>query len=439
MSANGQLHSSELGQLTGGGRLAKDAARSYNAFDRWLKATKKGRLGHAGDGATYRALGQPGDYRRGGAFTQWFAWERYQAGGNLAARPGTSNHGVGRAVDFDSTSIPLVARYGAQFGWKKTEAPGEPWHWCYVPGKYNMVAKWSQVQANETIQPGDRGPGVVAMKKRLKAWGAWPRLWRIDDRYAGRTGSAVKAFQKARHLVADGVVGPTTWKALNAKPPVPKVKKPLVKPKPVAKPTSPNALYFADIYSGDSRYESTAYKNAGYQRIGLKSTEGKTFVDPAFVANFNKSAGLVRWVYHFARPSNNKPEEEAANMAAALRKVKLNPVDRLVLDWEDPKYSADGTLWVQKFVDSMAKYGYEIRVIYSGGYYLKDTIKKWPKSKMGPLRYWHAAYIAKPESTVPEIAKKALIAVQYTDGQAGNMPRSATGIGPCDMSYYKGK
>jgi GH25 family lysozyme M1 (1,4-beta-N-acetylmuramidase) len=200
---------------------------------------------------------------------------------------------------------------------------------------------------------------------------------------------------------------------------------------------SPNAKYFADIYSGD-KYESVAYKNARYSRIVLKATEGHDFVDPEFVNRWNISAGQIRWAYHFARPSANTPQAEAGNFAAELRKVKFTSNDRLVLDWEDPKFDGkDGTAWVQGFVDAMLKYGYEIRVIYSGGYYLAGSLHKWPASKSGPLRYWHAAYIAKPESSVPAIAQKHLYAVQYTDGQAGNNPHTAYGIGPCDMSYVK--
>jgi peptidoglycan hydrolase-like protein with peptidoglycan-binding domain len=311
---------------------------------------------------------------------------------------------------------------------------GEPWHYTYAPGKYAMVNKWSAVQKGETLNPGDCGPGVIEMKKCLVKWGVWPKLWRIDNKYAGRTGVAVKKFQKAHHLIADGVVGPTTWKALLSNPIV-KVKRPIVKTPTAPKP-GPNAEYFADIYEGD-KYESVAYKNAHYRHIVLKATEGRTFVDSTFVERWSKSTGQIRWAYHFARPSNNTPEAEAANFAGTLHKVKFTSNDRVVLDWEDPKFNSDGTVWVQKFVDAMLKYGFEVRVLYSYGGYLGETVKTWPKSKSGPLRYWHAAYIVKPEITVPPVAKKYLYAIQYTDGQNGNMPHTASGIGPCDMSYVK--
>ena len=434
--SNGQAKPGDLAPLNGGGQLRGDAARAYNALDRYLRVSGKGSLSNAGGGATYRAKGNPSDYPNG-PFTQWHAWRRYQNGGNLAARPGTSNHGLGLAVDFTPAAIPLVAKYGNAFGWAKHgDAMGENWHYTYKPGKYGAVDRWSKVRPGETVSPGDCGPGVTAMKNRLKAWGCWPRTWRINDKYAGRTGKAVIAFQKAHHLKPDGIVGPGTWKALNAAPPV-AAKRPIVKPKPKVQPVPVNKKYFADIYSGDTIYDAKKYQAAGYGRIALKFTEGRTYTDLGYAKRWNDSKAMIRWAYHFARPETNSAQDEAANFAKALQAVHVSSADRLVLDWESPNYKADGSAWVQAFVDAMAKYGYEVRVVYSYGPYLASTLKRWPKSKVGPLRYWHAAYNFNPEATVPAIAKPHLVAVQFTDGKDGNLPHIAVGIGPCDISYTK--
>jgi len=212
MSANGRLGAGELRPLRGGGQLEPDAARAFNAMSRWLAAVHRTDLLTSGDGATYRPLGSRGDYARGGTFTQWYAWERYQAGGNLAARPGTSNHGLGLAVDFANHN--LVRRYGTHFGWVKTEAWGEPWHYCYrAPDSMDLIRKWSQVQIGDIIAPGDHGPGVLWLKRRLRDMGRW--RWRIDGNYGGPISlRAVKRFQKQSGLPADGIVGPATWRAL---------------------------------------------------------------------------------------------------------------------------------------------------------------------------------------------------------------------------------
>lgn len=211
MASNGRLPSRSLAPVGGGERLRKDAARAYIALDRYLAHHGKGSLRHAGQGSCYRRLGRPGDYRRGGGFTQWYAWERYEAGGNLAARPGTSNHGLGLAVDFES--IDLVRRYGSAFGWRKTEAFSEPWHYCWVPGRHSMVEAWSQVRSGDLITPGDHGPGVRALKRALKRHGYW-RWSTKGEGYGSPARRAVKKFQREQGLESDGIVGKRTWAKL---------------------------------------------------------------------------------------------------------------------------------------------------------------------------------------------------------------------------------
>jgi hypothetical protein len=214
MAQNGKLPASKLASLPGGGSLRKDAALAYRALYNYCDRKLGVKLTHAGEGATYRELGRPGDYGRGGPFTQWYAWERYQRGGNLAAQPGRSNHGWGLAVDFDT--IEVVREHGSRFGWKKTEAFNEPWHYCYVPGRYPMVKLYGEVRAGDIIRPGDRGTGVRAAKKLLKRHGFWP--WPKFGLGTSRTFSrAVKRFQKSRGLPSDGIVGPKTWARLRAR------------------------------------------------------------------------------------------------------------------------------------------------------------------------------------------------------------------------------
>lgn len=59
----------------------------------------------------------------------------------------------------------------------------------------------------------DVGPDVVALQKLLNKHGAKIEVTKSFDIYTHR---AVKEFQKARGLVADGVVATLTWAALLA-------------------------------------------------------------------------------------------------------------------------------------------------------------------------------------------------------------------------------
>ncbi len=68
--------------------------------------------------------------------------------------------------------------------------------------------------AHVGLQPGDKGPAVLALQKRLAALGFW--LSAADGSFGQTTEQAVLAFQKAAGLGRDGVAGPLTMKALDA-------------------------------------------------------------------------------------------------------------------------------------------------------------------------------------------------------------------------------
>jgi LAS superfamily LD-carboxypeptidase LdcB len=56
--------------------------------------------------------------------------------GNLAARPGFSNHESGRALDLYVTEYKTyewLEHHASEFGFHRT-VPGEPWHWEYLGG-----------------------------------------------------------------------------------------------------------------------------------------------------------------------------------------------------------------------------------------------------------------------------------------------------------------
>jgi LAS superfamily LD-carboxypeptidase LdcB len=64
-------------------------------------------------------------------------YEQYQKGeGNLAARPGFSNHESGRALDLVITDYEVFSwlqGHAATYGFHRT-VPGEAWHWEYLGG-----------------------------------------------------------------------------------------------------------------------------------------------------------------------------------------------------------------------------------------------------------------------------------------------------------------
>ncbi len=62
-----------------------------------------------------------------------------------------------------------------------------------------------------TLRLGNRGPDVQTLQGRLNAHGA---TLRVDGEFGPATLTVLKLFQQGVGLVADGVCGPMTWRAL---------------------------------------------------------------------------------------------------------------------------------------------------------------------------------------------------------------------------------
>lgn len=128
MSSNGNLPASELRPVAGGGMLTPDAAATWNALAAHIYKTRGVKIAPNGPDSTYRP------------YARQVYWRDYWCSRGLcgnAAIPGTSNHGLGLAVDTDDSA--LVNAYGAPYGWQKawSDAPAESWHFRYAPGHYD--------------------------------------------------------------------------------------------------------------------------------------------------------------------------------------------------------------------------------------------------------------------------------------------------------------
>lgn len=121
--SNGQIPVSELSPVSGF-YFRKDAAQAMIS----LRAAYASALGRAlviNDG--YRDLAG-----------QQQAWNDYQNGGNLAAPPGTSNHGWAIAADFGGEVYSSSSSAGHQ--WLQAHAPAYGWWWA---GRYfSQVENW---------------------------------------------------------------------------------------------------------------------------------------------------------------------------------------------------------------------------------------------------------------------------------------------------------
>lgn len=196
MYENGKLPQSALAQIPGG-ELSIDAAAAWNAPG----GPADSGLRPGGDESSYRTIAM-----------QETRWRVYMEGGPLAAVVGTSLHGEGVCVDNpNGWEQSWQHEHGARYGWVKSEAFSEPWHF-----NYNGSVHFPTF---ETIKRGSKGKRVKHYTRRLafihRAHGT-AFLSRAPGRYGRRVEAGVRAFQKAYKLHVDGEIGPKTAGKIDA-------------------------------------------------------------------------------------------------------------------------------------------------------------------------------------------------------------------------------
>ncbi|KKI89401.1 N-acetylmuramoyl-L-alanine amidase [Bacillus sp. SA1-12] len=136
-----------------------------------------------------------------------------------------------------------------------------------------------------TLKKGDRGPAVAELQRKLTALGYNTKG--VDGVFGSNTDKAVRQFQKARHLVADGIVGPATRKALGGTT--------------VTKPTPPSSSSGSALYnSGTLKRGSKGAAVKELQRILTAKGFNTNGMDGVFGSNteravrqFQQSRGLT--------------------------------------------------------------------------------------------------------------------------------------------------
>jgi len=153
---------------------------------------------------------------------QVYFWNLYRSGrGNLAAYPGTSNHGWGLAIDcYSQWDRWAIDQIGSPFGFSKrtSDAPSEWWHIKWN-GSWHGTAPPS---GPRVLKLGMSGTDVEEVQIYLVRGGYLHKADRthpkaIDGSFGPGTKAGVQHFQRDNHMTADGVVGPATIAALRRK------------------------------------------------------------------------------------------------------------------------------------------------------------------------------------------------------------------------------
>ena len=206
MSDNGKYPDHELAQVPGG-RLAKEAAANRLAMRR---------KGGQELGVWISPIGPRGSYRT--FAEQEYFWQLYQSGsGNLAARPGTSNHGRGCAVDLAAPESMrrVIDKFGAAYGWRWGEAPSERWHVTYYGGGSAGADELGKLD-HPTLKVGDSGGDVKKVQTWLRKHGHGSK---VDGEFGRATQKAVKDMYRAYGHEPHDRFGDVGWSIIEGKHP----------------------------------------------------------------------------------------------------------------------------------------------------------------------------------------------------------------------------
>jgi hypothetical protein len=200
MAVNGRLTDGELAAIPGG-RLRKDAADAWLAMRAYIGKSKGVWICPTSARTAYRPYAD-----------QEYFWKLYQGGhGALAARPGTSNHGWGIAVDMPSPAMHAAVREcGHQFGWGirggrlGSDAPSEAWHCTWHPGSYPAAQKHRpkpKPHPYHALTEGERATRNVLVKERRVARrnGGWSQ---VDKSHLARAVAAKKEIRAQLRRIA---------------------------------------------------------------------------------------------------------------------------------------------------------------------------------------------------------------------------------------------
>ena len=105
--------------------------------------------------------------------------------------------------------VATVRAIGSKYGWKKTEAFGEWWHYNYAGGYGGRDPGPSG--GPPPLRRGSRGKAVTVLQRRLRRMG---HKIKADGHFGAGTSRALKAFQRNHGLKADGVYGQGTDRRL---------------------------------------------------------------------------------------------------------------------------------------------------------------------------------------------------------------------------------
>lgn len=169
-------------------------------------------------------------------------------------------------------------------------------------------------------------------------------------------------------------------------------------------------------------------------RVYLKLTEGTHFRDATFDARYReaRNAGLIVGCYHFARPSENTPREEAEFFLRNAPQLHTRVNMRHCLDLEDPNKKPGPFLaaWAQTWLEYVRKEINWHAILYGNPSYLGAC-----DFRTAPAWLWLASYGRDDGREYPYTVPRPWNRRQVIAHQYASTARVPGVGGECDISH----
>jgi GH25 family lysozyme M1 (1,4-beta-N-acetylmuramidase) len=146
-----------------------------------------------------------------------------------------------------------------------------------------------------------------------------------------------------------------------------------------------------DLSNNNGTVNFRTVRAHGQRRVYLKRSEGTSFIDHTFDARHRDAiaAHMKVGAYHFARPSQNTPREEADFFCRLMPRLERAHSLRPCLDLEDPgvKPSPKIGKWAVEWLHLVRDSLHYLPIIYGGAYYMEPC-----QFERVPCGLWIAAY-----------------------------------------------
>jgi lysozyme len=182
--------------------------------------------------------------------------------------------------------------------------------------------------------------------------------------------------------------------------------------------------YWADVSNNNTQTINwTEYAKVGqHVLVGLKATEGTTFLDRTHAPRSEGAHKAGSWVvhYHFAHPNESAVAQARFFWAQIRGHFAAKDFACIDIEVADGQSNHEIAAFVGAFKAEFEKSSGHSLIGYSGESFHNGI------GSCGIKRWWLAAY-------GPNEPRGAW-AWQFTDGQIGPQPHSCAGIGNCDIS-----